>query len=120
MVKAGALRKRYILFELRGAEMPLPAGSEHARPARAGDLDEEALKRSLYAEALKFFGELGLSHAALKLVQYDKAKRQGILRCERGHLEDVLGFLALLDSLEGISARIVSLKASGTIKSLAD
>lgn len=101
MVKARALRKRYVLFELRGMEA-----------------EEEQLKRSLYAEALKFFGELGLSHAALKLVQYDKAKKQGILRCERSHLEEVLGFLALLDSLEGREARLAALKASGTIKGL--
>lgn len=101
MVKARALRKRYILFELRGAEM-----------------DEEKLKRSLYAEALRFFGEFGLSYAALKLVSYDKAKKQGMLRCERDYMEKVLGFLALLDSLDGAPARVVSLKSSGTIKSL--
>ncbi|MDD5340275.1 MAG: Rpp14/Pop5 family protein [Candidatus ainarchaeum sp.] len=101
MAKARSLRKRYILFELRGA-----------------DLGEELLKRSLYNEALSFFGEFGLSYAALKLVSYDKAKKQGMLRCERDYLEKVLGFLALLDSLDGAPARVVALKSSGTIKSL--
>ncbi len=101
MVKARALRKRYILFELRGA-----------------DSDEEKLKRSLYDEALRFFGEFGLSYAALKLVQYDAAKKRGIIRCERDYLEKVLGFLALLDSLGGAPARVIALKSSGTIKSL--
>lgn len=101
MTKARALKRRYILFEYRGR-----------------DADEAQLKRSLYSEALRFFGELGLSHAALKLVAYDKAKKKGIVRCERDYLERVLGFLALLDSLEGAEARIVALKSSGTLKSL--
>jgi RNase P/RNase MRP subunit POP5 len=107
MTRVRALKKRYILFELRGA-VP-PAG-------RAPD--EEALKRLLYSESLRFFGELGLSYAALKLVSYDQAKNQGILRCERDYLDKVLGFLALLDSLDGAPARVVALKSSGTIKSL--
>lgn len=103
MVKAGSLRKRYILFSYGGPEM-----------------DSERLKRALYAEALKFFGELGLSHAALKLIGYDSQKRLGIIRCERAHLDPVLGFLALLNSLEGSEARLRALKSSGTIKGLGE
>jgi len=102
MTKARALKKRYILFEFRGPQMA-----------------EEQLKRALYAEALKFFGELGLSYVALKLVSYDIKENRGIIRCERDYLDKVLGFLALLGSLDGAEARIVSLKSSGTIKSLA-
>ncbi|MFH0884706.1 MAG: Rpp14/Pop5 family protein [Candidatus Micrarchaeota archaeon] len=101
MTKARALKKRYILFEFHGRET-----------------DEEALKRSLYAEALRFFGEFGLSCAAVKLVSYDVKSKKGILRCERDYLERVLGFLALLGSLEGAEARLVALKSSGTLKSL--
>lgn len=103
MVKAGSLRKRYILFELR---------AERA-------MDEESLKRAIYAEALKFFGESGLSHAALKLVTYHAAKKVGVLRCERDYLDNVLGFLALVSSLDGSPARPVAMKSSGTLKSLA-
>jgi len=101
MVKAGALRKRYILFESKGTEM-----------------EEERLKQGIYAEALRFFGEYGLSSVALKLVSYDKAAKTGILRCERSHLEDVLGFLALVESLDSRPARLVAKKSSGTIRSL--
>jgi ribonuclease P/MRP protein subunit POP5 len=101
MVKAGSLRKRYISFEFRGFES-----------------DSESLKRSLYAEALKFFGEYGLSHVALKLVEFDPAKKTGIIRCERSHLEEVLGFLALVDSLDGKPARLRSKISSGTIAGL--
>ena len=101
MVKAGALRKRYVLFRYVGKS-----------------LDEEALKRSLYAEALRFFGELGLSYAALKLVSFDRSKSTGIIRCERDHLDNVLGFLALISSLEGSEARFIAVKSSGTLRSL--
>ena len=101
MAKAGALRKRYVLFSYSG------------RPS-----DEESLKKALYSEALRFFGELGLSHAALKLVSFDPATNSGIIRCERAHLDNVLGFLALISSLDGSEARLVAVKSSGTLKSL--
>jgi RNase P/RNase MRP subunit POP5 len=101
MVKAGSLRKRYVSFAYRGQAT-----------------DAETFKRALYAEALRFFGEFGLSEVALKLVEFDAIKMSGIIRCERAHLDEVLGFLALLDSLDGKPARLVSKKSSGTIKSL--
>lgn len=101
MVKARSLKKRYIAFELQGAK-----------------LDEKTLKHAIYAESLKFFGELGLSYAALKLVEYNPSTKRGILRCERDYQEKVLGFLALVSSLNGPKARLVALKSSGTIKNL--
>ncbi|VVC04896.1 Ribonuclease P protein component 2 [Candidatus Bilamarchaeum dharawalense] len=101
MVKSDALRKRYVLFEYKG-------------PA----LDSEQLKKSFQMEALKFFGELGMSYAAIKLVQYDPTTKLGILRCERDYLDKVCGFLALINSLDGTDARLISRKSSGTIKSL--
>ncbi|MCI0503724.1 hypothetical protein L0Y65_03360 [Candidatus Micrarchaeota archaeon] len=104
MTKARALKKRYILFDLQ-----CPVG-----------LGAEQLKRALYAEALKFFGELGLSYAALKLVSYDEKERRGIIRCERDYLDKALGFLALLNALDGAEARIVAIKSSGTIRSLTE
>ncbi len=101
MVKARALRRRYILFEFRGQ-----------------DCEEQDLKKAIYAEALKFFGEYGLSFVALKLVAYSKEKKLGVLRCEREKLQEVLGFLALVNSLGNSPARLISLKTSGTLKSL--
>jgi RNase P/RNase MRP subunit POP5 len=80
--------------------------------------DAESLKKAIYSEALRFFGEFGLSHVALKLMEFDAGKKIGILRCERTHLEEVLGFLALIDSLDGKSARLISKKSSGTIAGL--
>ena len=101
MTKARALKKRYILFQYEGPEM-----------------DEQSLKHGLYNEALKFFGELGLSYAALKLVSYDPNKKTGIIRCERSYQDKILGFLALLSFLDGSEARFIALRSSGTLKSL--
>lgn len=101
MVRVDSLKKRYIAFRLNSSIT-----------------DPEKLKRSIYAEALKFFGEFGLSEAALKLHSYDSKTKIGILRCERSYLERVLGFLALVSSLDGTEARLVALKSSGTLKSL--
>lgn len=101
MVKANTLKKRYVLFEIKGPSM-----------------QEENAKHAIYAEALKFFGEYGLSEASLKLIKFDEKKNAGILRCERSYLDKVLGFLALVGSLDGIPARLLSLKSSGTVKSL--
>lgn len=102
MAKARSLKKRYIMFRYEGTEK-----------------DEQSIKHGIYNEALKFFGELGLSYAALKLISYDQQKKTGILRCERDYLDKVLGFLALLSSLDGGSeARFIVLRSSGTLKSL--
>jgi RNase P/RNase MRP subunit POP5 len=101
MTKARALKRRYILFEYRGPS-----------------IGADQLKRSLYAEALRFFGEYGLSFVALKLVGYDPNECRGVLRCERGRLDEVLGFLALTSSIEGAACRIVAVKSSGTIRGL--
>ncbi len=101
MAKAGALKKRYVLFQLEGTGM-----------------GENELGRALNKEALRFFGEYGMSFLALKLVRYSPATRKGIARCNRNHLNDILGFLALLSSLDGVSARLRTLKSSGTLKSL--
>jgi len=103
MVKAAAMKKRYIAFELRGPQT-----------------EEESLKRAIYAEGLRFFGEYGMSFAALKLVEYFPDKKIGLIRCERSRLDDVLGFLALIDSLNGRQARLVALSSSGTLKSIHD
>jgi len=98
MVKAAAMKKRYILFEYSGSSVTEPD-----------------LKKFLYSEALKFFGEYGLSFAGLKLMEYDEKKKIGIIRCERSHLDQSLGFLALATIARG---RVVSKKSSGTIASL--
>jgi ribonuclease P/MRP protein subunit POP5 len=101
MVKAGAMRKRYILFEYAGSDLPA-----------------DSVKKGIYNEAMRFFGELGISYAGLKLMEYDEKTKLGILRCERSYLDKVLGFLALVNSIDRKDARLKTLKSSGTIAAL--
>jgi ribonuclease P/MRP protein subunit POP5 len=101
MVKAGALRKRYVSFTVKGERF-----------------SEDEFKRGFYAEALKFFGEYGLSFVSLKLMSYNPATGAGMLRCARDKIDEVRGFLALVNAVNGKKARVVSEKTSGTIKSL--
>lgn len=93
MVRAQAPKKRYILFVNAGTAQ-----------------DESSLKNALYEDALRFFGELGLSYAAIKLVKFDG--KHGIIRCNRSYQDKVLGFLALS------RLRLKAVKSSGTIRSL--
>jgi RNase P/RNase MRP subunit POP5 len=102
MVRASALKKRYILFEVKCER----------------ELGEEDVKLGIYNEALRFFGEFGLSKISLKFVEFDSTNKTAIIRCAREHYKDVLGFLALVNSLNGKKARTIAKKASGTIKSL--
>lgn len=101
MTKARALKRRYIAFQLKGP-----------------DMQEKELKHAIYEEALRFFGEYGVSEAALKLMQYNPSTKKGILRCERSYQDKVVAFLSLIGSLSGLEARLVPLRSSGTIKSL--
>ena len=98
MTRAKGPKRRYILFEVKG------------------DFKEDELKQGLYAEALKFFGEYGSSFVQLKLMEYDG--KMGILRCERGKVDEVLGFLALINELNGKKVRLVAKKTSGIINKL--
>ncbi len=104
MVKASALKKRYILCEVKFASNE--------------STGENELKRGIYNEALKFFGEYLLSFVALKFVEYDVDKKNALLRCNRDFYGEVLGFLALINQLNGKKARVIAKKASGTIKGL--
>jgi len=98
MTRAKGPKRRYILFEVKGS------------------FSENELKNGIYAESLKFFGEYGSSFVQLKLMEYDGKK--GILRCERGKIDEVLGFLALVNELNGKKARLIAKKTSGMINKL--
>lgn len=102
MVRARALKKRYIAFTIKST----------------AQFNEERVKHAIYEEALTFFGEYGLSFVALKLVKYDAKNNVGILRCARGQYNEVLGFLALVNDLDKTKARTIVIASSGTLAAL--
>lgn len=95
MVKAGSLRKRYISF------------------TTSWKASKNEFEKELYRQALHFFGEYGFSKAAFKLMEFDGEK--GLIRCEREHLDQTLGFLGMCEE-----PRIRVTGVSGTIKGLSE
>ncbi|MBN2122313.1 hypothetical protein JW721_04655 [Candidatus Micrarchaeota archaeon] len=92
------LKKRYVKFSLKG------------------DFTQEELSRALYKYSLRFFGEYGLSFRTLKLIEFDG--KEGIILTDRKGANDVLGMLALIDSLDGKPARLIASLTSGTLASM--
>ena len=103
MVKAGALKKRYISFTVKGD---------------GNSFSEEEFKRGFYSEALKFFGEYGLSFVSLKVHEYNATTGKGVIRCARDKVDEVRGFLALINEINGKKARVVAEKTSGAVGNL--
>lgn len=101
MVKAGSLKKRYLSFTVKCSD--------------GSSLGEEEFKRAFYAEAVKFFGEYGLSFVSLKVHEFDARTGKGVIRCARDKIDEVRGFLAMVNSLNGKKARIVADKTTGIV-----
>ena len=101
MKPSGRFKKRYVLFSL------LLGG----KPASSADA-----KRIIHEHFLSFFGELGTSSIAFKLVLYGEKGGKGILRCERGRVEEAIFCMALLSDWEGKACRLEPLSTSGSIK----
>ncbi len=95
---AHRLKKRYILFEMKRG------------------FSEEEVSRSIYIHSLAFFGEYGLSRRTIKLIEFEGDR--GILLCDRGSAEEVLGMLALITEIGNKPARLISRRTGGTLASL--
>ncbi len=106
MGKAGSLKKRYVSFTVK--------------PGAGVTLGEEEFKRGFYAEAVRFFGEYGLSFVSLKVHEYDATTGKGIVRCARDKIDEVRGFLALINEVNGKKARVIADKTSGIVSKLTD
>lgn len=102
MYSAMRMKKRYVVFKTSGEVK----------------ISEEDIKKELHSFLLKFFGEYGYSKLGYKLIQFDEKEGLGLIRCERSSLPELLGSLALVESLNKKKVRIISLASSGTIKTL--
>ncbi len=94
-------KRRYVSFSLALDGAP-PNSSE--------------AKSVVHEHFLSFFGELGIAELAFKLVKYDAGSGKGILRCERGKMEETIFCMACLSSVGVKKARLEPLSTSGTIK----
>jgi RNase P/RNase MRP subunit POP5 len=75
-------------------------------------------KEIVHSHFLSMFGEIGVASLAFKLVKYDQKSGEGIIRCERGKVDEVIFTIALLSEWKGAAARMEPKTTSGTIKRL--
>jgi ribonuclease P/MRP protein subunit POP5 len=83
-----------------------------------GELSASEAKEGIEKGMIRFLGELGASVAKPKVLEYDGAKREGIVRCETAGVGEVRAALALINNLGGKRCAVRTLKTSGTIASL--
>ncbi len=96
-------KQRYVSFELL-------VGGAHPSAGRA--------KSIIHEHVLSMFGELGVSSLAFKLVKYGESEGRGVVRCERGCVQEMIFCMACLSFAEKEEARMMPLSTSGTIKGL--
>jgi RNase P/RNase MRP subunit POP5 len=95
--------QRYVSFAI------LCGGKTPAHP-EAKDL--------VHTHFISFFGEQGIAQLAFKFVKYDDRTGRGIVRCERGKVDEAVFCMACLSEWKGAPARLEPLSTSGTIKRL--
>jgi len=94
-------KKRYVSFVL-SVEGAAPTPSE--------------TKGMVHEHFLAFFGELGISALAFKLVKYDSKTGKGVLRCAREKVDETVFCMACMKESGGKTARLEPLSTSGTIR----
>lgn len=95
------LNRRYVLGQVKG----MLAGKS-----------ESEVRNAIFSRALEFFGELGFSSLAFKLISYDKESRLFIMRCERGREKELVACFALANPESG--GRFEMIRTSGTIAAI--
>jgi RNase P/RNase MRP subunit POP5 len=80
--------------------------------------EEDDIKDAFWDAVLQLFGEYGASKAGLFLINYDKQKKQAVLRCSHKALSMVHASVASITKINGKPVAFQVLKISGTIKAL--
>ena len=96
-------KQRYVAFAVSSNGSPLPYSGA---------------KDCVHSHFLSYFGEQGVSSLAFKFVKYDDKTGRGIVRCERGKVDEVIFCMACLTEWGGMPARLEPVSTSGTIKRL--
>jgi ribonuclease P/MRP protein subunit POP5 len=86
----------------------------------AGDRDHSGgeVFNAIRNTVLSLFGAQGLSRIEPKLMSFDEAAREGVVRCDRAHLREMRAALAMVTRIGDWEAAIFVERASGTLRSL--
>lgn len=93
-------RNRYLVYEA------------HA----ASPVSGEDIGKAIWASALSFLGELGVSRSGLRVVDFDEKKQKGIIKVNHTSVEEARVVLALVKEVnkKPVALRVVGV--SGIIK----
>jgi len=79
---------------------------------------EEDVRDAVWKAVLQLFGEYGAGQAGLYLVEYDKQKKQAVLRCAHKALSIVHASVAFVTKIKDKPAALHVLRVSGTLRAL--
>ena len=79
---------------------------------------EEQFSQALTASIVKYFGEVGLSRIAPKLIRFDSRRSSVVVMFAKERVVEMQTALALIRQVGGSEALVLPLKTSGTIKGL--
>ena len=81
-------------------------------------LSSEQFGSALTGAVQRYFGELGLSRIEPKLIRFDPQESEAVVACKKEGAGEFEAAIALMSNLSGSSITPLTIRASGTIKSL--
>jgi len=96
------VKQRYLALKIESAE----------------SLEEEDVKDAVWSAVIQLFGEHGASQTGLYFVQYDRERKEAVLRCSHKALPVVHASVASVTKMKSKPASIHVLRVSGTLRAL--
>jgi RNase P/RNase MRP subunit POP5 len=81
-------------------------------------LSGEQFNDALLSSVRKYFGEIGVSTIAPKLLRFDPHRFEAIVGCQKSREKELQAAVALIREIAGSSVAALTVRISGTIKSL--
>jgi len=96
------VKKRYLALKIESVE----------------SFDEEDVKDVVWSAVIQLFGEYGASQVGLFLVQYDRERKEAVLRCSHKALPMVQASIASVTKIRDKPVAMHVLRISGTLRAL--
>jgi len=78
----------------------------------------DQLMDAIMVAVRKFFGEFGANQIDPRMIRFDSSKAEAIIACRKDQEGELQAAVALITEICGSSIAALTLKVSGTIKSL--
>lgn len=96
------VKQRYLALKIESAE----------------SFEEGDVRDAVWSALIQLFGEYGASQAGLFFVQYDRQRKEAILRCSHKALPMVHASVSSVTKMKDKPAAIHVLRVSGTLRAL--